>query len=149
MAPPAFEVRFRRREPMSPITPSSHGNAKVAKASWYAFSRTIDAFAKDALAALKAIDTARGAARRTAWILATPTPPIATPTFKGGLGFTPLCAFVDHGGAETGEPLAVMLRRGKAGSNTATDPTVIKGVFAQLPGHAPETLAGPGRAARF
>jgi hypothetical protein len=36
-------------------------------------------------------------------------------------GHHPLTAFADHGPAGTGEPLAVMLRAGNAGSNTAAD----------------------------
>ena len=40
----------------------------------------------------------------------------AAPTFKRGYGFHPLCAFVDHGPDGSGEPLAVMLRPGNAGS---------------------------------
>ncbi|ETZ96720.1 putative transposase, partial [Mycobacterium kansasii 732] len=45
----------------------------------------------------------------------------AAPTFKRGFGFHPLCAFVDHGSAGTGESLAILLRAGNAGSNTAAD----------------------------
>ncbi len=60
----------------------------------------------------------------------------AAPTFKRGFGFHPLWAFVDHGPAGTGEPLAVLLRPGNAGSNTAADHiTVIRQALAQLPGH--------------
>ena len=62
----------------------------------------------------------------------------AAPTFKRGYGFHPLTAFVDHGPAGTGEPLAILLRPGNAGSNTATDHiTVVKAALAQLPGHRP------------
>src|SRR5450756_1792982 len=60
------------------------------------------------------------------------------PTSKRGYGFHPLTAFVDHGPAGTGEPLAILLRPGNAGSNTATDHiTVVKAALAQLPGHRP------------
>jgi hypothetical protein len=60
----------------------------------------------------------------------------AAPTFKGGFGFHPLCAFVDHGPEGTGEPLSVLLRRGNAGSNTVDDHlTVIRAALARLPGH--------------
>jgi len=45
----------------------------------------------------------------------------AAPTFKRGFGFHPLCGFGDHGPDGTGEPLAILLRPGNAGSNTATD----------------------------
>jgi hypothetical protein len=37
------------------------------------------------------------------------------------LRFPPLAAFADHGVAGNGEPLAIMLRHGGAGSNTAAD----------------------------
>ena len=36
-------------------------------------------------------------------------------------GFHPLTAFADHGADGNGEPLAIMLRPGNAGSNTAAD----------------------------
>jgi hypothetical protein len=59
----------------------------------------------------------------------------ARPTFKKGFGFHPLCAFVDHGAAGTGEPLAIALRPGNAGSNTAADHiAVIGAALRQLPG---------------
>ena len=132
-------------------------------------SRTIDVLAKDAPAALKAIDAARAAARSCAWGLAgTAAPDYGTnvknpiivdldatlvashsekekakPTFKKGFGFHPLCSFIDHGTEGTGEPLAMMLRPGNAGSNTAADHiAVIKGAIAQLPGHRPGTRPG-------
>ncbi|WP_404316256.1 IS1380 family transposase [Prescottella equi] len=58
----------------------------------------------------------------------------AAPTFKRGFGFHPLCAFVDHGQGGTGEPVAMLLRPGNAGSNTASDHvTVIADALAQLP----------------
>src|SRR4051795_3686442 len=41
----------------------------------------------------------------------------AAPTFKRGFGHHPLWAFLDHGAAGTGEPLAFLLRAGNAGSN--------------------------------
>src|SRR3954452_8019687 len=125
-------------------------------------SRTIDALAADAPAALAAIDTARAAARARAWRLAGSHGPDhnvdaarplvidvdatlvtahsekeqAAPTFKRGFGFHPLCAFVDHGPEGTGEPLAILLRRGNAGSNTVEDHiTVLRAALAQLPEH--------------
>lgn len=124
-------------------------------------SRIIAALAADADRALAAIEGARRQARAAAWALAgehapdaaaSPESPIvidldatlltahsekenARPTFKRGFGFHPLCAFVDHGPAGTGEMLQVRLRPGNAGSNTATDHiTVTKAAFAQLPG---------------
>jgi Transposase DDE domain group 1 len=127
-----------------------------------AVSRAIAALAADAPAVLKAIDTARTAARQRAWQLAGRHAPDhgtdakhpliidldatlvtshsekehAAPTFKRGFGFHPLCAFLDHGPDGTGETLAILLRPGNAGSNTATDHiTVIRQALAQLPGH--------------
>lgn len=64
----------------------------------------------------------------------------AAPTFKRGFGFHPLCAFVDHGAAGTGEPLAILLRLGNTGSNTAADHiAVITDALAQLPGQQGRT----------
>ena len=125
-------------------------------------SRTIDRLAQDATAVLAAIDTARAAARARAWTLAGDHAPDhsvdagsplvidvdatlvtahsdkegAAPTFKKGFGHHPLWAFVDHGPAGTGEPLAALLRPGNAGSNTAADHlTVVRAALRQLPGH--------------
>ena len=123
-------------------------------------SRTIDALAKDASAALKAINTARAAARARVWELAGENAPhagidaaaplvidldatlvtaysakqSAAATYKRGFGFHPLWAFADHGSEGTGEPLAVQLRPGNAGSNTAADHVaVIREALRQLP----------------
>jgi len=105
-------------------------------------SRLVDTLAKDADRVLAAIGSARAEARQAAWKLAgTNAPDAATdarrplvvdldatlitahsdkegaaPTFKRGYGHHPLWAFVDHGPAGTGEPLAVLLRPGNAGS---------------------------------
>jgi hypothetical protein len=135
-------------------------------------SRTIDALAADAPAALRAIRAARAAARRRAWGLAGEHAPdagisaasplvididatlvtahsdkeLARPTFKHGYGHHPLWAFADHGPAGTGEPLAEMLRAGNAGSNTAADHiTVIRDALRQLPFHAASTSRRVGR----
>jgi hypothetical protein len=132
-------------------------------------SRTIDALAADAPAALEAIDAARAAARAAVWELAGEHAPDsgvdaaaplvididatlvtshsekeqAAPTFKRGFGHHPLCSFLDHGPAGSGEPLAVMLRAGNAGSNTAADHiAVAKQALAQLPGHRPGVRPG-------
>jgi hypothetical protein len=132
-------------------------------------SRTIDALAADAPAALKAIDTARATARAAVWALAGEHAPdhgidaaaplvidvdatlvtphsekeSAAPTFKRGYGHHPLCAFLDHGAQGSGEPLAVLLRAGNAGSNTAADHiTVARQALAQLPGHRSGTRPG-------
>ena len=125
-------------------------------------SRLIAQLAQDAPAALAAINTARGQARAKAWELAgehapdhaiSPADPLiidmdatlvtshsdkenAKATFKKGYGFHPLCAFLDHQGEGTGELLAIQLRPGNAGSNTAADHIqVARDAFAQLPGH--------------
>ncbi|MCX4482345.1 transposase [Streptomyces anulatus] len=45
----------------------------------------------------------------------------ATATWKKTFGHHPLVAFVDHGQAGSGEPVAALLRPGNAGSNTASD----------------------------
>ena len=45
----------------------------------------------------------------------------AAPTWKKTFGFHPLAAFADHGAGADGEPLAIVLRPGNAGSNTAAD----------------------------
>jgi hypothetical protein len=133
-------------------------------------SRTIDALAQDPTRALSAINSARATARSTAWRLAGHNAPDrdidarspliidvdatlvtshsdkehAAPTFKRGFGFHPLCTFVDHGSDGTGEPLAVMLRAGNAGSNTAADHiNVVREALRQLPSH--RTGTRPGR----
>jgi hypothetical protein len=67
----------------------------------------------------------------------------ARPTFKRGYGFHPLCAFADHGPDGTGEALAILLRPGNAGSNTAADHiTVIRDALRQLPSHRPGLRPG-------
>lgn len=133
-------------------------------------SRTIDMLAKDAPRALAAIDTARSTARAAVWKLAgrhapdhevTAEQPLvvdidatlvtshsdkeaARPTFKRGFGHHPLWAFADHGQDGTGEPLAVLLRPGNAGSNTAADHIqVLRDALRQLPGH--RAGSRPGR----
>ena len=45
----------------------------------------------------------------------------AMPTWKKTYGHHPLTVFADHGAEGTGEALAVLLRAGNAGSNTAAD----------------------------
>jgi Transposase DDE domain group 1 len=120
-------------------------------------SRLIAALAADAPKALKAIRAARAAARERAWALAGPSAPgaggglialdvdativtacsekeQAAPTWKKTFGFHPLTVFADHGPQGSGEPLAVMLRPGNAGSNTATDHIqAVRLALAQLP----------------
>jgi hypothetical protein len=107
-------------------------------------SRLISRLAVDTPRALKAIRAARAAARQKAWALAGAAAPgsgggqvivdldativishsekdQAAPTWKKTYGFHPMTAFADHGPAGSGEPLAIMLRPGNAGSNTAAD----------------------------
>jgi DDE family transposase len=123
-------------------------------------SRLISALAADAPNALAAIGAARAQARAAVWAAAGERAPDhrvdaeapliididatlvtahsdkqnAAPTFKRGYGFHPLCAFVDHGPTGTGEPLAIALRPGNAGSNTAADhKKVLAEALAQLP----------------
>jgi hypothetical protein len=123
-------------------------------------SRVIDRLAVDAPRVLAAIDRVRGYARALAWRRAGRLAPDhgidgehpliidvdatlvtahsekeqAAPTFKRGYGFHPLLAFIDHGPIGTGEPVAMLLRPGNAGSNTATDHlTVIRDALHQLP----------------
>jgi hypothetical protein len=123
-------------------------------------SRLVAALAADAAKALAGIASARATARAAAWSAAGQRAPDhgidvehpliidldatlvtahsdkqqAAPTFKRGYGFHPLCAFVDHGPGGTGEPLAILLRPGNAGSNTAADhQTVLAQALDQLP----------------
>jgi hypothetical protein len=132
-------------------------------------SRTISVLSGDADHVLAAVAVARRAARARAWELAGENAPNhavtagdplivdldatlvtahsdkeqAAPNFKRGYGFHPLCAFVDHGAAGTGEALAIRLRPGNAGSNTATDHiAVTREALAGLPGINPSR---PGR----
>jgi hypothetical protein len=107
-------------------------------------SRLVTRLAADAPRALKAIRAARAAARQRAWELAGDAAPgaggglvtvdidativtscsdkeQAMPTWKKTYGHHPLTVFADHGSEGSGEPLAVMLRAGNAGSNTAAD----------------------------
>ncbi len=134
-------------------------------------SRLVDTLAADADRVVKAIDSARAAARARVWAgagehapnyAADAANPViididatlvtahsekerAAPTFKKGFGFHPLLTFVDHGQPGTGEPLSTMLRKGNAGSNTAADHiAVLKAAFAQLPGH--QSGRRPGKA---
>jgi hypothetical protein len=123
-------------------------------------SRLISSLAGAADRAVAAIHAARAAARRQVWSRAGAAAPdhgadhrsplivdadatlvtahsdkeSAAPTFKRGYGHHPLCAFVDHGQAGTGEPLSMLLRPGNAGSNTAADHiAVIRAALKQLP----------------
>jgi hypothetical protein len=83
---------------------------------------------------LRAIPDAIAAARAVVWAAAPPSDSLvldfdatlvnaysdkqdATPTYKGGFGFFPLAVWCDT----TNEPLAAMLRPGRAGANDADD----------------------------
>jgi Transposase DDE domain group 1 len=55
---------------------------------------------------------------------------------KKAFGFRPMAAFADHGLQGNGEPLAILLRPGNAGSNTAADHVEATRIaLSQLPGH--------------
>ena len=122
-------------------------------------SRLVSALAGDLPRALKAVRAARSAARERAWALAGGNAPgadgglvtvdldativiahsekeQAAPTWKKTFGFYPLAAFADHGAAGNGEPLAIVLRAGSAGSNTVADHIeAARLALAQLPRH--------------
>ena len=58
----------------------------------------------------------------------------ATPTWKRTFGFHPLLAFLDHGPGGTGEPVAGLLRTGRATANNPADHiSVLTDALAQLP----------------
>ncbi|WP_250293962.1 IS1380 family transposase [Streptomyces atroolivaceus] len=106
-------------------------------------SRLIDALAATGPKSLTAIRSARAEVRSRVWELAGANGPAAdgsvivdidgvlvlahsekqdaTATWKKTFGHHPLVAFVDHGQAGSGEPVAALLRPGNAGSNTASD----------------------------
>src|SRR6202034_635753 len=107
-------------------------------------SRLVSVLAVDGARALKAIRSARAAARERAWALAGSAAPgadgglvtidldativiahsekeQAAPTWKKTFGFHPMTAWADHGQDGGGEPLAIALRPGNAGSNNAAD----------------------------
>jgi hypothetical protein len=119
-------------------------------------SRAIDTLALADTEVLTAIRAARAAARawvwqqagaptQNGWIVLDPDATIlishsekedATKTWKKTFGFHPLLVFCDHGDEGTGEPVAGLLRRGNAGSNTAADHlTVLDEALAQIPAH--------------
>ena len=123
-------------------------------------SRLIAALATEGPRALRAIRHARAAARERAWALAGDRAPgadgslipvdidatvvlahsekeKAAPTWKKTYGFHPLAAFADHGAGAGGEALAILLRPGNAGSNTASEHIeVTRLALAQLPRRA-------------
>jgi len=123
-------------------------------------SRLVSALAADAPRALKAIRKARAGARERAWSLAGDRAPggdgslipvdidativlahsekeQAAPTWKKTFGFHPLAVFADHGAGAGGEALAIVLRPGNAGSNTAAEHIeAARLALAQLPRRA-------------
>ncbi|MFI6407828.1 IS1380 family transposase [Streptomyces sp. NPDC050548] len=121
-------------------------------------SRLVAALAASGPKALAAIRSARSEVRQRVWGLAGASSPAAdgqvivdidgvlvlahsekqdaTATWKKTFGHHPLVAFVDHGQAGSGEPVAALLRPGNAGSNTAADHiTTAQLALAQLPKH--------------
>jgi hypothetical protein len=119
-------------------------------------SRLVGTLAGDLPRALKAVRSARAAARERAWALAGDAAPgaggpvivdldativiahsekeQAAPTWKKTFGFHPMTAWADHGQDGNGEPLAIVLRPGNAGSNTAADHVeAARLALAQLP----------------
>jgi hypothetical protein len=125
-----------------------------AVASDPTISRLIDALGAEPGTAIAAIRRARASARAAVWQLSCPVPAAgevivdldatliaahsekqnATPNFKRGFGFHPVMAFVDHGAGGTGEPLAAMLRPGRANASDSADQiAVLDAALAQLP----------------
>jgi hypothetical protein len=125
-----------------------------AVASDPTISRFVDTVASDPGPVIAAIRAARAAARARVWghrhpfgdggqlvidldatlVGAHSEKEGATANFKGGFGFHPMLAFVDHGQGGTGEPLAGLLRPGKATANDAADQiTVLDAALGQLP----------------
>jgi Transposase DDE domain group 1 len=122
-------------------------------------SRLVSNLAADLPRTLKAVRAARAAARERAWALAGAAAPgadgrlvivdldativiahsekeQAAPTGKKTFGHHPMTAWADHGAAGNGEPLAIVLRAGNAGSNTAADHVeAARLAVAQLPRH--------------
>jgi Transposase DDE domain group 1 len=127
-------------------------------------SRLVKTLAAGGPRALAAIRAARAAARERAWALAGDAAPggdggpviidldativiahsdkeQAAPTWKKTFGHHPMTAWADHGQAGNGEPLALVLRAGNAGSNTAADHIEAAGLaLAQLPRHPRRTV---------
>ncbi|WP_433516519.1 transposase [Nonomuraea sp. CA-143628] len=118
-------------------------------------SRLINRLARDEAKALKALR----AAREHAWdlagtraegtdgglipldldatiVIAHSDKEHASPTWKHTFGFHPMTVFADHGPRGSGEPLAIVLRPGNAGSNTAADHIeATRLALAQFPKH--------------
>jgi len=131
-------------------------------------SRRIDALAGDVGKAAAAIRSARAQARalRLKWaplpnngalpvdidatiLIAHSDKENATPTYKRTFGHAPLLAYLDHVAGGTGEPLAVMLRPGRATANNAAhNIAVLREVLTQLPEADRDPGAGAHRCRR-
>jgi Transposase DDE domain group 1 len=122
-------------------------------------SRLVSSLAAEGPRALAAIRAARAAARERAWALAAGAAPgaggalvtvdldativiahsekeQAAPTWKKTFGYHPMTAWADHGQSGNGEPLALVLRPGNAGPDTAADHIEAATLaIAQLPRH--------------
>jgi len=123
-------------------------------------SRLVNALAEDVEAVVPAIRAARARARAAVWarrrplagragdrdggqvivdldstlVAAHSDKEQAQATFKRSFGFSPMCAFVDHGEHGTGEPLVLQLRPGKASPwDKADHITALDAAVAQLP----------------
>jgi len=123
-------------------------------------SRLVAALAADIEVALPAIRAAHAGARARVWARRRPLAGVAgsrdgamvvididstivaahsdkegaQPTFKRTFGFTPMCAFVDHGEHGTGETLLLQLRPGKASPWAKTDHiAALDAALTQLP----------------
>jgi DDE family transposase len=117
-------------------------------------SRLIARLAQDVDQSLAAITGARAAARERVWswagapiqdgqvvidldatlVTAHSDKEDATWTWKKTFGFHPLMGYADHGCGGSGEPVAELLRPGRAGSNTAADHVVVlDAALAQIP----------------
>ena len=123
-------------------------------------SRVIASLADDVDAVLPAIRAARANARAAVWARRRPlagTPgsrdgglvivdldatlvtahsekEAAGPTYKKGFGFSPMCAFLDHGEHGTGEVLTLDLRAGQASPfNSADHISCLDAALGQLP----------------
>ena len=127
-------------------------------------SRLVRSLAAGGPRALEAIRAARAAARERAWALAGDAAPgggrrpghgrpgrhhrdralgegAGRSHLEEDLGHHPMTAWADHGEAGNGEPLAIVLRAGNAGPDTAADHIEAAGLaLAQLPRHLRRTV---------
>lgn len=73
------------------------------------------------------------------WLTLLRVPPGRRPSV-----FHPMTAWADHGADANGEPLAIVLRAGNAGSNTAADFSLVEALAKAVP----RPLANRGRPPR-